>query len=409
MAQAQTSAQQQLAQLQQQVRQQNMQFMRYSFEQFALADPQNGTNYQVGGNTLNYLVPITEGAFATRLIVRCNLTVNYTPAGSNPTASLNAAAPYSAIKEIEVVFGNTILKVHPYVAHVLNRIWGYLREYPGQAFGYSDPTTQGTFYTSPTLDSGNNSWVFDIDIPLNTLHPMSVAGLIPIMGTGTRLQVNVTPAASFVGPDPLLNPVSTNGTIAVSGSVNVIVVYRDYKSFWTRQYLAPNLDPRVVPSIQWIETLQINPLTAGTPMYQRIENPYEFGKLISIVIDGQSSGTFCAATNIQLYEIDRAQNTASVLRKFDQTNGGMANYYRLIRHRYGQDLPPGVLVFDATVENTSDPSLLDGVNYLNLTANGFPAARIGVQVEAVSNSNGITPRVHTFGVILNRAGLQIAS
>lgn len=400
---------QQLAQLQQQVRQQNLQYMRYSYKQYALADAQNGTSYQVGGNPLVFLVPIIEGAYAEKLIIRTTLNVNYTPASSGPVASLNAAAPWNVFREVEVVFGNTVIDIHPYVANILSRMMGYLREYPGQALGYEDPTTQSLFYQAPTLNSGNNTWQFDIDVPLNALHPLSVAGLIPIMGTGTRLQVNVTPCTSFTGSDPLLNPVSTNGTIAVSGTVQVIVQYRDYKSFWTRQVLQPNLDPLVVPAIQMIETQQINPLTSGTPMYQRIENPYEFAKMISIVIDGNSSGTFASTSNIQLYELDRAQNTSSVLRKFDATNGGMANYYRLIRGLYGQDLPPGVLVFDAVSENTSDPSLQDGVNYLNLTANGFPAARLGVQVGSVSTANGITPRVQTWGVILNRAGLQVVS
>lgn len=403
-----TQQQQQLEKIRQQIHQQNVRFMKYSFRQFTLADAQNGTAYAVGGNPLNFICPIIEGGFAERIIIRTTLNFTYTPAGSSPYVNLTAAGAYAIFKEVEVVFGNTVIKVHPYIAHILNRIWGYLREYPGQTIGYQAANIQNLIYQLPAIASGANTWQFDIDIPLNTVHPLSVAGLLPIMGSGTRLQINVTPAPAIVGKDPLNNAIDTNGTIEnVTGTVQVIVVYRDYKSFWTRDYLAPNLDSRFVPSVQWIKPQEINPLTAGSPMFKRLENPYEFAKIVSIVIDGQSSGTFCAANNIQLYEIDRAENTSSVLRKFDSTNGGMANYYRMVRDRYGQDLPEGVLVFDAVSENTADPSLQDGVDYLNLTAAGFPAARLGFQVGAVSSSN-TTPRVVTYGVILNRQGLQIA-
>ncbi|WP_067936762.1 hypothetical protein [Alicyclobacillus kakegawensis] len=401
-----TSQQQQQQQQQQQIRQQNLQFMKYSFRQWMRADAQNGTDFQPGGNTKNFLAPITEGAFAEKIIVRFTGNVNYQPASSDPVATPTAAAPYSLFKNIQITFGNTLIDVHPYIAHLIDRMRGYLRQYPGQELGYSVSNIQNLIAQDLTLNEGDNPLKFDIQIPLNTVHPLSVAGLIPIMGTGTRLQINVTPAPAIVGKDPLDNVIDTNGTVTVTGTIDVIIVYRDYKSFWTRNYLQPNLDANFVPSIQWIQTQELNPLTAGTPMYQRIENPYEFALILSVVIDGQSSGTFCSADNLQLFEIDRAQNTSSLLRKWDATTGGMQDYYQYVREQFGQDLPEGVTVFAAPTENTSDPSLLDGVNYLNVTANGFPAARLGWQVGAVGSVT--TPRVETYGVILNRAGLTIA-
>lgn len=180
---------------------------------------------------------------------------------------------------------------------------------------------------------------------------------------------------------------------------------------YTRQGIAPNLAG--VPTVQVIQPQQINPLTAGTMIYQRINNPYEFARLQFLVIDGQSAGTFCSASNIQAFEVDRAENNSSVLRKYDSTNGGMANYYKDVRQVLEQDMDDGYLFFDAMLQNTDNPSNRNGDAYLNLTGGmgnvpqGFPAARYGVQVGTVGTV--CTPRVIVYGTIINRAGIQLSS
>lgn len=386
---------------------QNADFMRYSYEQPELASAQNGNAYVPGGNPLSFLAPVTELAYATRLTVRTNLTFTYTAAATSPYINLTAAAPWSHVKEVEVVFGNTQIKVHPFFEYLATQMRGYNRQWPGEVIGNSVADIQSQIYKSPTIAAGSNTWQTDIDIPLNRIHPASVWGLLPIMGTGTRLQANVTPAAAFVGKDPLENVIDTNGTItAISGTVQLIVWYRDYKSMSTRMAVAPNLAG--VPTVQVIKPQEINPLTAGTMNYKRIDNPYEFARLISVVIDGQASSTFCLASNISAYEIDRAENNSSVLLKYDNTNGGMVNYYRQARDQFGQDLPDGVLAFDAMTRNVADPSTMNGDAYLNLGASGFPAARLGFQVGAVSSAN-VTPRVVTYGTVINRAGIRITN
>lgn len=394
----------------------NANFMRYSYEQPELADAQNGTTYTPGSNPLNFLAPVTELAYATKITIRTNLSFTFTP-GTGGTASLNAGAPWNIYKNIEVLFGNKQIETNGYMEYLNAYLQGFNRQYPGQTLGHQTTGIQDLIYSVPSIASGTNTWQFDIDVPLNRLHPQLVFGILPIMGTGTRLQVNLTPATSFEGKDPLDNVVSTTGAGAsisnVTGTVTVIVWYRDYKSMYTQKALAPSLAG--MPTVQVIKPNEKNPLTSGSMVYQRVDNPYLFSNLTCIVIDGQSSTQFCADNNLQAFEIDRAGNSSSVIRKFDSTNGDMTNYYRMVREQIGQDLPdPGVLFFDARLQNGANPSNLGGDAYLNLTGNsqsnpnpGFPAARLGWQVNTVSSTN-FTPRVVIYGTIIQPAGVRLA-
>lgn len=384
---------------------QNGDFMNLTYEQAVKADAQNGNQYSIGGQQINYDVPIIPGAWLTKLTARLNLNVNYTPNATTPNASLTAAGIYAVLQNIEVRFGNKQIEVHPYIMKTLAEIRGYNRTNTNNTLGQQNSDIQALLATSPTLNSGDNTWKIDIDIPLNILHPMSVNGLLPISGTGTRVQVFLTPASQFVGKDPLYNVVDSNGTFSVSGTVDCIAWYRDWQSTTTRNPLGPDLTQ--LSTVQIIKPQQLNPMTAGTPMFKRITNPYPFVKLISVVIDGQQSGKFVSdANNIQLYEVDKAENTSSLFYKYDATNGGIQNYYKRVREQYGQDFDSGVLFFDATGSNTANASNQDGGAYLDLTASGYPAARLGFQLGAVSSANQITPRVETWGVILNPLGIQ---
>lgn len=382
----------------------NTSFMRYSYEQPIPANAQNGNAY---GQALNFDVPIVAGAFLTRLRVFQNLTVNYTAATSAPTVALNACGQEGAIKEVNVTFGNKQVTVHPYfVSKVFNRAKGRQVLNFGQVLGSESTAVQGELYTSPTLAAGNNTWKTYYDLPMNLIHPLSVYGILPISGSGTRVQVQVVPAAQFVGPDPLENVVNTNGTITVTGTITVVAYYRDNISMSMINNVQPDLNG--LPTAQIIKPQEINPLTAGTMVFKRLSNPYPFVKLASLVIDGQSSSTFCSASNITGFEIDKAENSSSAFVRYDATTGGMANYFADVRERYQQDFDDGVIVWDAPSQNTPDSTLQEGDAYLNLTQNGYPAARLGFQVGAVSTANNITPRVVTYGIILNSQGIKIA-
>jgi hypothetical protein len=382
----------------------NTAFMRYSYEQPIPANAQNGNAY---GQTLNFDVPIVAGAFLSRLRVKQTLSVDYTEAATSPTATLNACGQEGAHKEISVTFGNKQITVHPYfVSKVFNRARGRQNLNFGQVLAHESSSVQGQLYSSPTLNAGSNTWTTYYDLPMTLIHPLSVYGLLPISGSGTRVQVQMVPVAQFVGPDPLENVVNTNGTITVTGTITVVAYYRDNVSMSMINNVQPDLTG--LPTAQIIKPQEINPLTGGSMVFKRLSNPYPFVKLASVVIDGNSSATFCSATNITGYEIDKAENSSSAFVRYDQTTGGMVNYFADVRERYLQDFDDGVIVWDAPSQNTPDSTLQEGDAYLNLTQNGYPAARLGFQVGDVSTANNITPRVVTYGIILNSQGIKIA-
>lgn len=385
--------------------QQNNQFMRKSILQPIAANAQNGTTYATG-TPMNFDVPIVAGAFVERVRVSYSLSFTYTANGTGPYVNWTAAAPYNIFSENSITFGNRQVTMTPYLTKVLAQLRGYNRTTPGQVLGSSSSNVQTALYAQPAISAGSNTIKGYYDIPLNSIHPLSVIGLLPIGGSGTRMQVQLVPATSFAqaNADPLQYPISTNGTIsAVTGTISVTILYRDYKSFNSPQALQPLLDG--LPTAQIIKLPEINPLTSGSYNYFRFTNPYPFNKVISLVIDGQATGTFCSAANITGFRIDAAENTNSALRVWDTSSGGFNNYLINVRDRYGQDLDDGVLVFDANGENTADSSLQEGENWMNISPSGYPAARVGVQVTTVSSTNFV-PRVAAWGILMNPVGIN---
>ncbi len=285
---------------------------------------------------------------------------------------------------------------------------GYNRLLTGETLANQNTSIQNAIFKAPTVAAGANEWKGTIDVALNGIHPLSPYGLIPMGGSGTRGQVQLVPTVAFTGADPLNSVINLNGNTGtitgLTGTITVTILYRDWQSFSMPDQL--QLDLTGMPTAQVLKTQEVSPLTAGNYNYLRLTNPYPFVNLTSIVIDGQSSSTFCDSQNITGYRIDAAENTNASLRVYDNTTGGINNYYKKIRRTYGQDLDNGVLMYDARGENVVDSSLFNGTAYLNLTNGGYPAARAGFQVNNVSNANGITPRVVTFGLIQNPIGIH---
>lgn len=396
------------AQRAQQQAAQNAAFMQYSYEQPFRANAQNGNSY-VAGTSLNYDAPVVSGGYLSRIILSVTLDVNYTAAGTGPVApALTAGGIWNVINQINVKFGETQITVHPYFEHIFGMMRGYDRAGTTGVVGNQVSNIQAILYSAPTFNAGDNTWKFDIEIPLNAAHPSAVNGMLPVGQTGTKVQIQVVPASAFHGPDPLQNvEYATNGTLAVSGSVDVTCMVRDFKSFASTNFYQPDLSG--LATVQTIKPAEINPLTAGSYSFRSIQNPYPVIRMASIIIDGQSSGTFCAASNIEGIELDQAENTNSAFYRYDDTTGGMSRYYQETRRKYGQDLPEGVVAWvDAPTHNVANPSSLNGESYLNLTGQGFPAARYGVKVSSTSSANNITPRVVTYAQILNPAGIQLA-
>lgn len=383
----------------------NNQFMNFSYEQPFSALPQNGTAY-VPGQTLNYDCPVIPGGYLTRLMISVNLTVTNTP--GTGTIALNAGGIWNVINNIIVKFGETQITVHPYAEYVFSLMRGYGRVNGGlgQTLNNQVANIQSQLYSAPSVASGTQTWKFDIEVPLNSVHPGSVNGILPLGQTGTKAQVQIVPPSSFTGSDPLNNVVTLTGnaTASVSGNVNVSCVVRDYHSFASTQPVEPSLNG--LATVQTINPAQINPLTQGTMNFKTLSNPYPLVRYCIIAIDGNSSSTFSAATNFAGYELDQADNTNTAFFRYDSTTGGMARYYAETRRRFGQDMPEGVLVFDAP-SMSANPSNLGGNNFLNLTSSGYPAARWGINLNSTSTSNGITPRAVMFAQVINPNGISL--
>lgn len=383
----------------------NREFMRMAAVQPIQATAQGSTAY-AAGSLYNFDVPIVAGAFVEK--IRIFYTFDFTnTAGGTPDLAYTAAGPYALFSDVSVTFGNKQITVNPYVAKVLSQLRGYNRYAPNTTPAVSATGIQ-TLLNNQTIASGANAHKGFIDIPLTNVHPSSPYGLLPIGGSGTRMQIQLQSAATVVGADPLNNVLNiasgaTNSVTAIGGTVKVVVFYKDYKSFVTPQALSCDLSG--LPTSQIIRLREINPLTSGTPNYLSITNPYPFVKTCHIVIDGQSSRRFAAAANVEAFRIDSAENTSSALRVYDASTGGISNYYTRHREIYGSDLDEGVLVYDANAENGVDSSDQEGEAWLNVASSGYPAARVGIQV-ATTVSTTITPRVVSCGVILNPVGIN---
>jgi hypothetical protein len=151
--------------------QKNNQFMSYSFEQAIKANSQNGTVYQPG-QTLNFDAPIVAGAYATKITIRHNVTLDWDGVG---TAKLNAAAPHNLVNQMNVSFGNKQITAHPYLAKVLDYMEGYARQEQDDAPGFKLSEIDAMLKSVPTtIVSGENKFKFDTTFDLNQLHPQSV-------------------------------------------------------------------------------------------------------------------------------------------------------------------------------------------------------------------------------------------
>jgi len=386
--------------------QKNQQFMALSFEQPIKANPNNGVQY-APGSTLNYTAPTVSGAWATKVTLRHKIDVDLDLSAPGSTATLNAGAPHNFVNQLNVVFGSKQISVSPAIASIFDKMEGYARDEQHKVKGYKDSAIENLLHKVPSaLVDGVNSFVFDTTVSLNAIHEQSVNGIIPLFSTGTQLQVSLNLANSVTGVDPLDNVMKlTNGAVmqSVSGSVEVIVHYRDHNSMTTREALQPVIDG--LPTAQIIQVPSVSPLVGGNVYnYADVKNPYPFAKIVSFVIDGKSSAQFFDPANLKGFTIDKAGNTSSSFLRYDETTGGIENYYKDVRMRFGQDIS-GVTVFDATTQNVSNVSSKMGTAMLNLSNDGYPATRLGWKLDSVTSANGITPRVVTFGVILNGGGI----
>jgi hypothetical protein len=180
--------------------------------------------------------------------------------------------------------------------------------------------------------------------------------------------------------------------------------YRDYNSFSTVSAL--ELDLSGLSTVQTIELPSIVGLSPNTKQYVSARNPYNFAKIIHILIDGKQSDTFTKADNITAFSYDKAENSNSNLFDYSNATVGIEGWYKKVRSTYGVDMPEGVLAWDSTSENIANVSSKLGTAYLNLSGNGYSSARFGFEFASVGDGSQISSRVISYGVMINPNGIQ---
>jgi hypothetical protein len=417
----------QAAASQQQIVAQNRLFLRGSLERIAYAPVTGGSGTSATyspGQVLFFDLPVVGSAFAKAILISYSLTV--TPASSSNAAyNLNAAAPWSIFSELKLDYGNTQIRTHPYFLKVLDQLKGFQHGAQNRVLaGNNDANLAANIVGSQPLVVGSgNTWKGKMFVRLNALGEDSVPGVLPIMGVGNKPQLKLTCAPSFMGNDPLLNPVqgvnnSGTASVTVTGTVNVDIIYLDGTNTMSPQPLVLNLANE--PTLQYVWDAPLTPFSSGSIQRQRFITLLEHWVVVSLIIDGNSSAQFMSSTggdtnpydNLVGFELSPDGTGQNLFRNWNISNNiSIYDYYdREIRRKIGQDLDPGVIVWvNAPMAGISNPDNRNGHQPLNMQPNGgYTASTHAYQVNNVTTStSGLTPRVETFLLSMNYDGLRI--
>lgn len=395
----------------------NREYMRRTQRHLAIAPQASGgalTQPFVAGNLLSYIIQTSNNAFLEALRIRVALTV--TPAtGTGATYQLNAAAPLNVIDSIQVLYNNTQMNLRPVIRKTLRQLSGYLKTLePVQPAGgnfevdaFIDAYETSTF---PITAGSGNTWNFEFRIPLNALHPQDARGMLPIMAPGTDVIVNINCCQSAMGVDPLISPISTTGgtgaAVTITGTIQCIEEFRDGKTL--QGPVLQGLDILDMGTVQYVKDQNLNNLVAGIVNRQKFAQVNHLYYVLSYVVDGQQSNKYCSISNIQVLELDMdAVGTNKFWAYGTGTNIDVREFWVDIQTDIGQDIDEGIIPWvRAPIMNTADSSNLDGVAFLNTTPTGWTDVHYGIQLGAVGSVAGINPRVETFIVMVNTAGLQ---
>lgn len=419
--------------------QDNRVFLRKSIERIAYCPASGGSgNTQVytPGTTLVYDFPVIGGGYAKGLLIRYTLNLTFAT-GTSAAYALNQAAPFNIFQELQVVYNGQQIRTHPYVMKVLDQVAGYAK-YPqmnGVVANLQNSATVNNFLgvNAPAAGVINNTfngstatgaqtWTGAMYLPLNAIASDTVPGLLPVMGVGNKPQIKLICASSFLGNDPLLNPVYASGgsagwavTVANTSTVSVDMVYHDGTTLSDPNGVA--MDLTAEPTLQYYWDTPLNPLSANLLMRQHISTLLEHVYVISVLIDGQTAGKFSTIANITQMQLSADSVGQQNFMSFNIANNiPVGDYYdRMIRRVHGQDLDEGVFLWvDGPCRGTRDADDRTGVQTLNMQPGGYPASTHAYQVSAVgglSPTDGgakATPRVETFLLSLNYNGLRLS-
>lgn len=417
----------------------NRQFLRKAIERVAYCPASGGSgNTQVyqPGSTLVFDFPVVGGGYAKGLLVRFNLNLNFA-AGTGAGYTKNEGAPFNIFQEVDVLYNGAQIRTHPYIFNVLDQVAGY-GKYPQQNGvvanmrnnatnnnfeGVSAPAAGAignTFNGSTAV--GAQTWTGAFYIPFNAIASDTVPGLLPVMGVGNKPQIKLVCASSFLGNDPLLNPVYASAgtagwavTVANTSTISVDMVYHDGSTMSDPNGVA--LDLTTDPTLQYYWDTPLNPLSPNLLMRQHISTLLEHWYVISIVIDGQTAGAFSSENNITQLQLSADSVGQQNFFSYNVANNIPTGdfYDRMVRRVHGQDLAEGVILWvDAPCRGTRDADDRTGVQVLNMQPGGYPAATHAYQVGAVGGATPTdggskpVPRVETFLVSMNYNGLRLS-
>jgi hypothetical protein len=404
---------------------QNRNFMRKSTEKTAMCPVMGGSGqYAVyaQGQTLFFDIPNVPG-FAKGLLITYNVSAKFSNSG---TYTVNAAAPFNVFSELQVLYNGPQVRTHPYILKVLDQLRGFQSGAQNKVLaGNNDATIAANIVgTTPIVSDGTtyNTWTGKMYLPLNALGGDTVPGVLPLSGVGNKPQLKLTIPSAFVGNDPLLNCVSnssagalTLGTVAGANGqtvsqVNVDVIYLDGSTMDTPAPLS--LAWQGEPTLQYTWDTPLVPFSANTLQRQTISTKLQHWYVISLIIDGVQSSTFSTLSNITGFELGPDQVGQQTWYAWNISNNvSIYDFFdRMVRRPHGQDLDPGVIPWvDAPGRGTINADNRNGSQFLNMYPGGFPAATASYQVGAVTtNTSGLTPRVETFLVSVNTAGLKVS-
>lgn len=393
----------------------NRAFMRKALERVAPCEVASGSGITANyapGSTLTFKFPTVGSAFAKALLITYSISI--TPAtGTGAAYAANAAAPWNIFNELDVNYNGAQIKTHPYICKILDQLKGFQKGQQNDVLaGNKDATIEAQIVgTTPLTVGSANTWQGKILLPLNVLGEDTVPGLLPMMGVGNQAEIKLTCAPSFLGPDPLLNPVATTGgtgaAITVnSGTVQVDCIFLDGSNMDSNVGLSLALSGE--PTLQYFWDTPLSPLPQGLLQRQHISTLLEHWYVISVVIDGVQSSKFSTIGNLTQFELSPDSVGQDKFKSWNVANNvSVYDYYDRMRRKYGQDLDEGVIAWvDAPGAGVVDTDARNGMQVLNMRDGGFPATTHGYNMTSVSSAT-ITPRVETFLVSMNYSGLKV--
>jgi len=421
-------AQQQIVaqEVQQQIISANRKFMRNSIERVAYMPVTGGSGVNAtytSGTTLYFDFPTVPG-FAKGILINYSITVN-PAAGSSATYAVNAAAPWSIFSELQVLYNGPQIRTHPYIMKLMDQTLGFTRGQRNQVLaGVNDATIAAAIVGQTNFTVGSNTtWTGKMYLPLNALGNDTVPGVLPIAGVGNKPQLKLTCTPSWLGQDPLLNvmaPVAGTGhaMTGLTGTINVDMVYIDGTNMDSPQPYSLNWQTE--PTLQYYWDTPLTPFSQNTIQRQTISTKLKHWYVFSIIIDGAvTTGAlqFANLANILGFTLGPDQVGQQTFENYNISNNVSINDYfdRQVRRPFGQDLDDGVIAWICgPSRNIIDSDNRNGTMALNMTAGGFPAATHSYQMNSYSPQSAIagfaacTPRVETFLISENAAGLKVS-